>query len=143
MVYNNTRCTLRHLAASYSAIDNATRALINRGQTPVTCGLWFSLGHSTIVIAVVRSDSVVQYCIHSLRWLRTSPLPSALLCSRRCSTSVVLAESLVSIRILHRLNFFLYLIAPRYERQRLFPLSRRRCQHYRRGQAVASASCSK
>jgi high-affinity nickel permease len=38
-----------------SAIDNATRALINRGQTPVTCGLWFSLGHSTIVIGVARA----------------------------------------------------------------------------------------
>ncbi|KAI1793273.1 NicO-domain-containing protein [Ganoderma leucocontextum] len=35
-----------------SAIDNATRNLINMGQLPVTCGLFFSLGHSTIVIAV-------------------------------------------------------------------------------------------
>ncbi|THH03297.1 hypothetical protein EW145_g6371 [Phellinidium pouzarii] len=35
-----------------SAIDNATRGLISLGQLPVTCGLFFSLGHSTIVIAV-------------------------------------------------------------------------------------------
>ncbi|KAH8104710.1 NicO-domain-containing protein [Cristinia sonorae] len=34
------------------AIDNATRSLMNLGQLPVTCGLYFSLGHSTIVIVV-------------------------------------------------------------------------------------------
>ncbi len=38
---------------SPSAIDNATRSLIGMGQLPVTCGLYFSLGHSTIVIVVV------------------------------------------------------------------------------------------
>ncbi|KAJ7112859.1 NicO-domain-containing protein [Mycena crocata] len=45
---------LRHAldADHISAIDNATRGLINMGQLPVTCGLFFSLGHSTIVIAV-------------------------------------------------------------------------------------------
>ncbi|KZT34588.1 NicO-domain-containing protein [Sistotremastrum suecicum HHB10207 ss-3] len=45
---------LRHgLDADHiSAIDNATRGLIQLGQLPVTCGLYFSLGHSTIVIAV-------------------------------------------------------------------------------------------
>ncbi|RPD62214.1 NicO-domain-containing protein [Lentinus tigrinus ALCF2SS1-7] len=45
---------LRHAldADHISAIDNATRSLINLGQLPVTCGLFFSLGHSTIVIVV-------------------------------------------------------------------------------------------
>ncbi|KDQ62484.1 hypothetical protein JAAARDRAFT_170887 [Jaapia argillacea MUCL 33604] len=45
---------LRHgLDADHiSAIDNATRGLISLGQLPVTCGLFFSIGHSTIVIAV-------------------------------------------------------------------------------------------
>ncbi|KAF9651590.1 NicO-domain-containing protein [Thelephora ganbajun] len=45
---------LRHAldADHISAIDNATRGLINMGQLPVTCGLYFSLGHSTIVIIV-------------------------------------------------------------------------------------------
>ncbi|KAI8986207.1 NicO-domain-containing protein [Trametes punicea] len=45
---------LRHAldADHISAIDNATRSLMNMGQLPVTCGLFFSLGHSTIVIAV-------------------------------------------------------------------------------------------
>lgn len=40
-------------ATRKSAIDNATRGLISLGQLPVTCGLFFSLGHSTIVIVVV------------------------------------------------------------------------------------------
>ncbi|KAI0643135.1 NicO-domain-containing protein [Trametes meyenii] len=45
---------LRHAldADHISAIDNATRSLISLGQLPVTCGLFFSLGHSTIVIVV-------------------------------------------------------------------------------------------
>ncbi|KIP10218.1 hypothetical protein PHLGIDRAFT_266160 [Phlebiopsis gigantea 11061_1 CR5-6] len=45
---------LRHAldADHISAIDNATRSLLGMGQLPVTCGLFFSLGHSTIVIAV-------------------------------------------------------------------------------------------
>ncbi|KAK4689934.1 nickel/cobalt transporter (NiCoT) family protein, partial [Tremellales sp. Uapishka_1] len=45
---------LRHgLDADHiSAIDNATRQLVSLGKLPITCGLFFSLGHSTIVIAV-------------------------------------------------------------------------------------------
>lgn len=45
---------LRHgLDADHiSAIDNATRQMVSLGQLPMTCGLFFSLGHSTIVIAV-------------------------------------------------------------------------------------------
>ncbi|KAH9065490.1 NicO-domain-containing protein [Lactarius vividus] len=45
---------LRHAldADHISAIDNATRGLISLGQLPVTCGLFFSLGHSTIVIVI-------------------------------------------------------------------------------------------
>ncbi|KIY43030.1 NicO-domain-containing protein [Fistulina hepatica ATCC 64428] len=45
---------LRHAldADHISAIDNATRRLIALGQLPVTCGLFFSLGHSTVVILV-------------------------------------------------------------------------------------------
>ena len=35
-----------------AAIDNVTNKLIQTGQQPVTVGLFFSLGHSTIVIIV-------------------------------------------------------------------------------------------
>jgi nickel/cobalt transporter (NiCoT) family protein len=36
-----------------AAIDNTTRKLLNDGRRPLTVGTWFSLGHSTIVIAMV------------------------------------------------------------------------------------------
>ncbi|KAF8158078.1 high-affinity nickel-transport protein-domain-containing protein [Crassisporium funariophilum] len=51
---------LRHAldADHISAIDNATRGLINLGQLPVTCGLFFSLGHSTIVIVVIVAIAI-------------------------------------------------------------------------------------
>jgi high-affinity nickel-transport protein len=43
---------LRHAvdADHIAAIDNVTRALMQRGQRPVAVGLFFSLGHSTVVI---------------------------------------------------------------------------------------------
>jgi nickel/cobalt transporter (NiCoT) family protein len=45
---------LRHAvdADHISAIDNVTRKLIHEGQRPVSVGLFFSLGHSTIVVAL-------------------------------------------------------------------------------------------
>ena len=45
---------LRHgLDADHiAAIDNTTRKLILDGGRPTTVGLWFSLGHSTVVIAL-------------------------------------------------------------------------------------------
>jgi len=36
-----------------AAIDNTTRKLIQDDQRPFTVGMWFSLGHSTIVIALI------------------------------------------------------------------------------------------
>jgi high-affinity nickel-transport protein len=36
-----------------AAIDNTTRKLIQDNQRPFTVGMWFSLGHSTIVVALV------------------------------------------------------------------------------------------
>lgn len=35
------------------AIDNTTRKLMQEGKRPLTVGTWFSLGHSTIVFALV------------------------------------------------------------------------------------------
>ncbi|KAF8957005.1 high-affinity nickel-transport protein-domain-containing protein [Flammula alnicola] len=51
---------LRHAldADHISAIDNATRGLINFGQLPVTCGLFFSLGHSSIVVIVTVAIAI-------------------------------------------------------------------------------------
>ncbi|HKV90245.1 MAG TPA: HoxN/HupN/NixA family nickel/cobalt transporter, partial [Thermoplasmata archaeon] len=36
-----------------AAIDNTTRKLLNENQRPLTVGTWFSLGHSTIVCAMI------------------------------------------------------------------------------------------
>lgn len=43
---------IRHAvdADHIAAIDNVTRKLIRDGRRPLTVGLWFSLGHSTIVV---------------------------------------------------------------------------------------------
>jgi high-affinity nickel-transport protein len=43
---------LRHAvdADHIAAIDNVTRKLISEGQRPLTVGLWFSLGHSSVVV---------------------------------------------------------------------------------------------
>jgi high-affinity nickel-transport protein len=36
-----------------AAIDNTTRKLMQRGKRPSTVGMWFSLGHSTVVVALI------------------------------------------------------------------------------------------
>jgi high-affinity nickel-transport protein len=36
-----------------AAIDNTTRKLMQEGKRPFTVGMWFSLGHSTIVVALI------------------------------------------------------------------------------------------
>jgi high-affinity nickel-transport protein len=45
---------MRHAfdADHISAIDNTTRKLMSEGQRPLSVGYWFSLGHSTIVVAI-------------------------------------------------------------------------------------------
>jgi high-affinity nickel-transport protein len=35
------------------AIDNTTRKLLQQGERPLTVGTWFSLGHSTVVVALI------------------------------------------------------------------------------------------
>jgi high-affinity nickel-transport protein len=43
---------LRHAvdADHIAAIDNVTRKLMREGRRPISVGLWFSLGHSTVVV---------------------------------------------------------------------------------------------
>jgi high-affinity nickel-transport protein len=51
---------LRHAvdADHIAAIDNITRKLMQEGKRPITVGLFFSLGHSTVVFgASLVSDS--------------------------------------------------------------------------------------
>lgn len=55
-VWSNTNNSTDRQHCLRSAIDNATRGLIQLGQLSVTAGLYFSLGHSTIVVVVVGLD---------------------------------------------------------------------------------------
>jgi len=45
---------LRHAfdADHISAIDNTTRKLMSDGKRPLSIGFWFSMGHSTVVVAI-------------------------------------------------------------------------------------------
>ena len=53
---------LRHAvdADHIAAIDNTTRKLMQEGQRPVGVGLFFSLGHSTIVVALSYSAELLH-----------------------------------------------------------------------------------
>ena len=58
---------LRHAldADHIAAIDNVTRRLVQNGQKPVTVGLFFSLGHSTIVIIATMLVAALSTTIKS------------------------------------------------------------------------------
>ncbi len=58
---------LRHAfdADHIAAIDNVTRKLLQEGQQPVTVGLFFSLGHSTIVVALSVAIAVTATSLQS------------------------------------------------------------------------------
>jgi nickel/cobalt transporter (NiCoT) family protein len=64
---------LRHAvdADHIAAIDNVTRMLMQEGKQPVTVGLMFSLGHSTVVfvgsIAIASAASVLQQRLEAFR----------------------------------------------------------------------------
>src|ERR1700722_11667810 len=51
---------LRHafVADHIAAIDNVTRKLMQEGRRPVGVGLFFSLGHSTIVVALTIAIAI-------------------------------------------------------------------------------------
>jgi high-affinity nickel-transport protein len=58
---------LRHAfdADHISAIDNTTRKLMNDGQRPLSVGYFFSLGHSTIVVAIGVGIVVAEKAVYS------------------------------------------------------------------------------
>jgi high-affinity nickel-transport protein len=57
---------LRHAfdADHISAIDNTTRKLMNEGKRPLSIGFWFSLGHSTIVVAIGVGIVVAEKAVY-------------------------------------------------------------------------------
>jgi nickel/cobalt transporter (NiCoT) family protein len=58
---------LRHAvdADHISAIDNVTRKLMQGGKKPVSVGFFFSLGHSTIVIALSAAIAFAATVVHA------------------------------------------------------------------------------
>jgi high-affinity nickel-transport protein len=58
---------LRHAidADHISAIDNVTRKLMQAGKSPVSVGFFFSLGHSTIVVALSIGIAVGATIVHA------------------------------------------------------------------------------
>jgi high-affinity nickel-transport protein len=58
---------LRHAvdADHISAIDNVTRKLMQAGKQPVSVGFFFSLGHSTIVIALTAAIAFAATIVHA------------------------------------------------------------------------------
>jgi high-affinity nickel-transport protein len=66
---------LRHAvdADHIAAIDNVTRKLMQDGQRPVAVGLFFSLGHSTIVVAataIAIAATATSFAEHDFGSLR-------------------------------------------------------------------------
>ena len=57
---------LRHAfdADHISAIDNTTRKLMQEGKRPLSIGYWFSLGHSTIVVAIGIGVVVAEKAVY-------------------------------------------------------------------------------
>lgn len=57
---------LRHAvdADHIAAIDNVVRKLIQEGQRPVTAGFFFSLGHSTVVVAASAAVAATSAALH-------------------------------------------------------------------------------
>src|SRR3954454_15073688 len=65
---------LRHAvdADHIAAIDNVTRKLMQEGKRPVTVGLFFSLGHSTVVILATIGIALASVAFkHQLDEFRT------------------------------------------------------------------------
>ena len=58
---------LRHAfdADHISAIDNTTRKLMNECKRPLSIGFWFSLGHSTIVIAIGVGIVIAEKAVYT------------------------------------------------------------------------------
>jgi high-affinity nickel-transport protein len=57
---------LRHAfdADHIAAIDNTTRKLMSEGKRPLSIGYWFSLGHSTIVVAIGVGVVVAEKAVY-------------------------------------------------------------------------------
>ena len=80
---------LRHAvdADHIAAIDNVTRKLMQEGQDPSTAGLYFSLGHSTVVVLASIVVALGATALSRARKLRRDRRRRSGRPSRRCSCS--------------------------------------------------------
>jgi high-affinity nickel-transport protein len=67
---------MRHAfdADHISAIDNTTRKLQSEGKRPLRVGYWFSLGHSTVVVAIVLGVALAERTVSGSIVHGSSPL---------------------------------------------------------------------
>lgn len=70
---------LRHAvdADHIAAIDNVTRKLTQEGGAPLTVGLWFALGHSTVVVVAAVVLAVTAKELTGGEWGITGTIVSA------------------------------------------------------------------
>ncbi len=90
---------LRHAvdADHIAAIDNVTRRLMQQGQRPVAVGLFFALGHSTVVIAAAVAVASASAALHgALEAYR--PLGAAI--GSAVSALFLLAIAMVNLAVL-------------------------------------------
>ena len=61
---------LRHAvdADHIAAIDGATSKLVQAGQRPLSLGLFFALGHSSVVILASSALAITATAFAGLRW---------------------------------------------------------------------------
>lgn len=90
---------LRHAvdADHIAAIDNSTRKLMQEGQRPVAVGLFFSLGHSAIVLIASLCVAVVSTAINS-RFLAYKDLGATV--STLVSTGFLFAIAVLNLFVL-------------------------------------------
>ena len=82
---------LRHAfdADHIAAIDNVTRKLMQEGRRPVGVGLYFSLGHSTIVVGLSIAIAITATALqdHFETFKTSAPWPGRSSPRRSCSPS--------------------------------------------------------
>ena len=78
---------LRHAvdADHIAAIDNVTRKLMQEGKRPVGVGLFFSLGHSTIVVGFRSPSPLPRWPSRTISMSSRASAESSARWSRRCS----------------------------------------------------------
>lgn len=87
---------LRHAfdADHIAAIDNVTRRLRQQGHRPVAVGLYFSLGHSTVVFGVTLAVALgLQRADGFASWLGAWGVPASLLASASFLTAIGLLNA--------------------------------------------------